>query len=336
MGSRKNTEYDCMSIISAAYTEGGINNINININNLEQKFLKTINLYLNTIVENFDEETFSNVFKQNIPRVVKKEKEIVDIEKPKSMFLYFATDKVIREDVRKRLSIYVEKPTPSMVTSEISKLWKSKKYRNYSINGKKFDTKLGKNFDYNMEKVKKWFDLEKEDKKRYEIELRERGIKFYICEDKSLICKEAIKLFRKAHRKEIRNSLKTDYADLELKYKVDFNLDKKWESLKDRVSESHTHKDKFGKFTYMIEAKKWIDMAEDADEEKELHKIINGDFNCDTLNSRYDSLSQKDPNLDKFTFTDDEESENDDSENEDSEKDDIKQDKTFKKPRVVN
>ena len=129
MGSRKNTEYDCMSIISAAYTEGGINNSNININNLEQKFLKTINLYLNTIVENFDEETFSNVFKQNIPRVVKKEKEIVDIKEPRSMFSYFAIDKVIREDVKKRLSIYVEKPTPSMVTYEISKLDINRIYR---------------------------------------------------------------------------------------------------------------------------------------------------------------------------------------------------------------
>jgi hypothetical protein len=331
MGFRKNTNDDCISIASTAYTEGGINNINININNLEQKFLKTINLYLNTIVENFDEETFSNVFKQNIPRVVKKEKDIVDIEKPKSMFLYFATDKVIREDVKKRLSRYSENPTPSEVTSEISKLWKSEKYRIYSIRGKKFDTKLGRNFDYNMEKVKKWFDLEKEDKKRYENELREKGIKFYICEDKSLICKEAIKLFRKAHRKEIRNSLKTEYSDLELKYKVDFNLDKKWESLKDRVSDSHTHKDKFGKFTYMIEAKKWIDMAEDADEEKELDKIINEDFNDDAETVKYFSLPLKSPNVVRFEFSDDE-----NSENEDSEKDDIKQDKTFKKPRVVN
>ena len=325
MGFRKNTNDDCISIASTAYTEGGINNINININNLEQKFLKTINLYLNTIVENFDEETFSNVFKQNIPRVVKKEKDIVDIEKPKSMFLYFATDKVIREDVKKRLSRYSENPTPSEVTSEISKLWKSGKYRIYSIRGKKFDTKLGRNFDYNMEKVKKWFDLEKEDKKRYEIELREKDIKFYICEEKSLICKEAIKLFYKAHRTEIRNSLKTEYADLELKYKVDFNLDKKWESLKDRVSDSHTHKDKFGKFTYMIEAKKWIDMAEDADEEKELDKIINEDFNDDAETVKYFSLPLKSPNVVRFEFSDDENSENDD----------IKQDKTFKKPRAV-
>jgi hypothetical protein len=94
----------------------------------------------------------------------------------------------------------------------------------------------------------------------------------------------------------------------------------------------------------MIEANKWIDMAEDADEEKELHKIINGDFKGDTLRLEYssdDSLSKKDPNLDRFSFTDDEDSENEDSENEDSENEDseneiIKQDKTFKKPIVVN
>ena len=75
----------------------------------------------------------------------------------------------------------------------------------------------------------------------------------------------------------------------------------------------------------MIEAKKWIDMAEDADEEKELDKIINEDFNDDAETVKYFSLPLKSPNVVRFEFSDDENSENDD----------IKQDKTFKKPRAV-
>jgi hypothetical protein len=225
------------------------------MNKSDKKLFKSINSYISSIVEDWDSEKFKKVFEENIPRLTKKE---IVVKKPKSAYMYFSTDQEIRETIKR--------DNPEATTMEISvkigELWKSEKYRTYSINGFNIDYKTGEKYDYKNENVSKWFDLANDDKRRYEEEMKNNGLEIKKVETKSTRPKSAYDFFCKENRPKIKNNLKDSYSGSELTKNVTLELNKKWESYKDRNPlNTLTQKDKKGKFMYTKRADKWIEMA---------------------------------------------------------------------------
>ena len=269
-------DMDNYSICDSTCTKGGTI---IKMSENEMKFCELLNSYIKIMNKDWDEETFSKIFEQNIPRILNKERKTLNVKKPMSMFMFFSFDPIIRQKAYNLLKKDYIKPQAKEIAKIIAIMWKSNKYRTYSPNGEKID-KDGRRFDYKMDKIKKWKDMANEDKKRYNKEIKERCIKFYIYEETNSICKLAYKKFcdenRSYAQKSIsKKSISKDIRDKkEIKYEVDCILRKKWESLKDRTSDNPTHKDKFGRFQYMRESNNWIEIAESEEEEKEIYKIL--------------------------------------------------------------
>jgi hypothetical protein len=238
------------------------------MNAAEKKFFKALNSYIETIVEDWDAEEFKEVFEKNIPRLMKKEKKADAVKKPKTVFICFSTDPKIRDKVKN------ENPgaTAKEITSKIGELWKSTSYRKYSNEGKHVDSKSGKTFDYRMDKVKKWFDMVKNDKTRYVEEMEEKGLEIPKPKEKkeSTKPKTAYNYFCLEVRPEIKESLKDEYNGKELTKAVGEKLKETWEEYKDRES-GGTQKDKNGKFEYTEEANRWLKMAEK--DKKRMDKI---------------------------------------------------------------
>lgn len=171
------------------------------------------------------------MFEKNIPRLVnkeKKEKKGDTVKKPKTVFICFSTDPKIRDKVKN------ENPgaTAKEITSKIGELWKSTSYRKYSNEGKHVDSKSGKTFDYRMDKVKKWFDMVKQDKNRYIEEMEEKGLEIPKPKEKkeSTKPKTAYNYFCLEVRPEIKESLKDEYNGKELTKAVGEKLKETWKS----------------------------------------------------------------------------------------------------------
>ena len=159
------------------------------------------------------------------------------------------------------------------MVAEIGKLWKSSEYRSYSTDGKFVDAATGTTFDYKMSKVKKWFDMAAKDKKRYESEMRERGLEIPKPKEKkeSTRPKTAYNLFCAENRPKLRDHYKKKLSGKDLTQKVGLKLKETWESYKDRDADKPTQKDKTGKFEYTEDAERWIDMA--ASDKKRIDKL---------------------------------------------------------------
>jgi high mobility group protein B2 len=236
------------------------------MNASEIKFFKAVNSYIESMVEEWDSDKFKEVFEQHLPRLVRKDKKENSgdkVKKPKSVFMCFSTDPEIREKVNKKVKKDNPEAKVTQIASEIGKLWKSSEYRKYSDEGKFVDASTGKTFDYRMNKVKKWFDMAANDKKRYEDEMSERGLELPKPKEKkeSTRPKTAYNLFCTENRPKLRDHYKKKLSGKDLTQKVGLKLKETWESYKDRDTDKPTQKDKTGKFEYTEEAERWIEMA---------------------------------------------------------------------------
>ena len=269
------------------------------MNTSEKKFFKALNSYIESLVDDWDTESFKSVFEANIPRLVRKEKKNDDnkVKKPKSVFMFFSTDKEIRAKVK------MENPEAKAkeIASAIGALWRSDKYRNYSDEGKFTDTTTGKTFDYKMSKVKKWFDMAKQDKVRYEDEMKEKGLEIPVPKAKkeSTRPKSAYNYFCTEYRPKFREHYKEKYTGKELTKKVGVALKEKWETYKDRDASNPTQKDKAGKFNYTKKATKWLEMAT-ADKER-MAKLPKSKGKSKTKSKKSDSDSDSESEEEKET-----------------------------------
>ena len=236
------------------------------MNASEIKFFKAVNSYIESIVEDWNSDEFKEVFEKHLPRLVRKDKKEngdTKVKKPKSVFMCFSTDAEIRDKVKKQVKRENPEAKVTQIASEIGKLWKSSEYRTYSTDGKFVDAATGTTFDYKMRKVKKWFDMAAKDKKRYEDEMRERGLEIPKPKEKkeSTRPKTAYNLFCAENRPKLRDHYKKKLSGKDLTQKVGLKLKETWESYKDRDADKPTQKDKTGKFEYTEDAERWIDMA---------------------------------------------------------------------------
>ena len=246
------------------------------MNASEIKFFKAVNSYIESIVEDWNSDEFKEVFEKHLPRLVRKDKKEngdTKVKKPKSVFMCFSTDPEIRDKVKERVKRDDPEAKVTQIASEIGKLWKSSEYRSYSTDGKFVDAATGTTFDYKMSKVKKWFDMAAKDKKRYESEMRERGLEIPKPKEKkeSTRPKTAYNLFCAENRPKLRDHYKKKLSGKDLTQKVGLKLKETWESYKDRDADKPTQKDKNGKFEYTEDAERWIDMA--ASDKKRFDKL---------------------------------------------------------------
>jgi hypothetical protein len=246
------------------------------MNASEIKFFKAVNSYIESMIEEWDSDEFKKVFEQHLPRLVRKDKKEngdTKVKKPKSVFMCFSTDPEIRDKVKERVKRDDPEAKVTQIASEIGKLWKSSEYRTYSTDGKFVDAATGTTFDYKMSKVKKWFDMAAKDKKRYEDEMRERGLEIPKPKEKkeSTRPKTAYNLFCAENRPKLRDHYKKKLSGKDLTQKVGLKLKETWESYKDRDADKPTQKDKTGKFEYTEDAERWIDMA--ASDKKRFDKL---------------------------------------------------------------
>ena len=246
------------------------------MNASEIKFFKAVNSYIESIVEDWNSDEFKEVFEKHLPRLVRKDKKEngdTKVKKPKSVFMCFSTDPEIRDKVKEQVKREHPEAKVTQIAVEIGKLWKSSEYRSYSTDGKFVDAATGTTFDYKMSKVKKWFDMAAKDKKRYESEMRERGLEIPKPKEKkeSTRPKTAYNLFCAENRPKLRDHYKKKLSGKDLTKKVGLKLKETWESYKDRDADKPTQKDKTGKFEYTEEAERWIDMA--ASDKKRFDKL---------------------------------------------------------------
>ena len=246
------------------------------MNASEIKFFKAVNSYIESIVEDWNSDEFKEVFEKHLPRLARKDKKEngdTKVKKPKSVFMCFSTDPEIRDKVKEQVKREHPEAKVTQIAAEIGKLWKSSEYRSYSTYGKFVDAATGTTFDYKMSKVKKWFDMAAKDKKRYESEMKERGLEIPKPKEKkeSTRPKTAYNLFCAENRPKLRDHYKKKLSGKDLTKKVGLKLKETWESYKDRDADKPTQKDKTGKFEYTEEAERWIDMA--ASDKKRIDKL---------------------------------------------------------------
>jgi len=249
-----------------------------------ERFYTTVNSFVEEFLQDednevWDVEAFKKMFMENIPKDMnktpKKAKDPKAPKKAKGAYIFFSTEKEIRQQIK------VENPdaTPNEIMSLIGALWSSEEYKNYHDQGEHKD-KEGNKFDY-TDAATKYFDMADEDKSRFETETstyvpdpefeakaaREKKVKR---------AKSAYMFFCADMREDAKRELNEQFEGRELQTEVTRLLGSWWSEMKD-YSDDGNLKDKEGKFDYSDNAQQWLDLAEGDKKRVEVEKAAASD-----------------------------------------------------------